>query len=399
MITVCKCMNTSAAFDKKIDRFGSNSYKYDLMVKLYGTTDAIPMWVADMDFSSPDFILDAIRERCDHGILGYTILPSGWSTAIVNWMRQHHKWEVTPKQLGFIPGIVSGLGLAIQCFSQPGDGILVQTPVYPPFMSLPTANDRKLVINRLLFQEGQFQIDFEDFERKVSTCKVFLLCNPHNPGGRIWEIEELERMCEICAKYGVLIVSDEIHADLALTGHSHHCPGAFSPELSDNIITLMAPSKTFNIPGLSSSYYIIQNESLRKQFADYLNRAELGNGSLFSIIAAQAAYEKGEEWLEQLKTYLAANIDYVGSFIKQHTPRIKACLPQASFLIWLDCRDLQLDDDSLKQFFLKDAKLALNAGVSFGPGGEGFMRINIGCPRSTVEKAMEQLKAAYQIRF
>lgn len=392
-------MNTSAAFDKKIDRFGSNSYKYDLMDKLFGTTDAIPMWVADMDFASPDFILDAIRERCDHGILGYTIPPAAWSTAIVNWMHRRYGWKVTPKQLGFIPGIVSGLGLAIQCFSQPGDGILVQTPVYPPFMSLPTANDRKLVTNRLLFHDVQLHIDFEDFERKASSCSLFLLCNPHNPGGRIWKVDELERMVSICNKYGVLVVSDEIHADLTLPGHTHHCPGSFSPELSKNIITLMAPSKTFNIPGLSSSYYIIQNEALRQQFAAYLNRAELGNGSLFSIIAAQAAYENGEEWLEQLKIYLAGNIDYVDSFLKQHTPRIKACLPQASFLIWLDCREMQLDDDSLKQFFLKDAKLALNAGISFGPGGEGFMRLNIGCPRSTVEQAMEQLKAAYQSRF
>lgn len=392
-------MNTSAAFDKIIDRIGTNSYKYDLMVNYFGTNDALPLWVADMEFASPDFILDAIRERCDHGILGYTILPEGWSAAIVNWMRQRHNWEVTPQQLGFVPGIVSGLGLSIQCFSQPGDGILVQTPVYPPFMSLPEANGRKLVVNRLLFQNGQFQLDFEDFERKASTCKLFLLCNPHNPGGRIWTVDELKRMCEICIKHGVLIVSDEIHADLALPGHTHHCPGSFSPELSNNVITLMAPSKTFNIPGLSSSYYIIQNEALRKQFKRFLNGAELGNGSLFSIIAAQAAYEKGEAWLEQLKTYLAANIDYVDSFLKQHVPRIKACLPEASFLIWLDCRELLLDDESLQQFFLKEAKLALNPGASFGPGGEGFMRLNIGCPHSIVEQAMEQLKVAYQSRF
>jgi cystathionine beta-lyase len=392
-------MNTSAAFDKKIDRIGTNSYKYDLMVKYFGTNDALPMWVADMEFASPDFILEAIRERCDHGILGYTILPEGWSAAIVNWMRNHHGWEVSPKQLGFVPGIVSGLGLTIQCFTQPGDGILVQTPIYPPFMSLPEANDRKLVINRLLFKDDRFHIDFEAFEQQVSTCKLFLLCNPHNPGGRIWEMEELERMCEICNKLGVLIVSDEIHADLALPGHTHHCPGSFAPELSYNVITLMAPSKTFNIPGLSSSYYIIQNDALRKQFKQYLNGAELGNGSLFSIIAAQAAYEKGDAWLEELKTYLVGNIEYVDAFLKQHTPRIKACLPQASFLIWLDCRELHLDDDSVQQFFLKEAKLALNPGPSFGPGGEGFMRLNIGCPRSMVEQAMEQLKLAYQIRF
>jgi len=392
-------MNTSAAFDKKIDRIGTNSYKYDLMVNYFGTNDALPLWVADMEFASPDFILDAIRERCDHGILGYTIIPEGWSAAIVNWMRKQHNWEVTPKQLGFVPGIVSGLGLAIQCFSQAGDGILVQSPVYPPFMSLPTANDRKLVINQLLFSDGQFHIDFDDFEQKASSCKLFLLCNPHNPGGRIWTVDELKRMCEICIKHGVLIVSDEIHADLALPGHTHHCPGALFPELSNSIITLMAPSKTFNIPGLSSSYYIIQNEALRKQFKRYLNGAELGNGSLFSIIAAQAAYEKGEEWLKELKLYLAANIEYVNAYLKQHMPRIIACLPQASFLIWLDCRELFLDDDSLQQFFLKEAKLALNSGVSFGRGGEGFMRLNIGCPRSTLEQAMEQLKVAYQSRF
>lgn len=391
-------MNTSAAFDKIIDRTGTNSYKYDLMVKLYGTNDALPLWVADMEFASPDCILDAIRERCDHGILGYTIIPDGWYTSIVNWMHQRHKWDISPRDLGFIPGIVSGLGLAIQCFSQPGDGILVQTPVYPPFMSLPEANARKLVINRLQYHEGRFRIDFDDFERQAASSKLFMLCNPHNPGGRIWEKGELELMCQICNKYGVIIVSDEIHADLALPGNTHHSPGAFPPELSHNVITLMAPSKTFNIPGLSSSYCIIRNEDLRKQFRHFLHGAELGNGSLFSIIAAQAAYEKGEPWLEALLSYLVANINFVDAYLKQHIPHIKACLPQASFLMWLDCRDLGFNESELQNFFLKDAKLALNPGQSFGPGGEGFMRLNIGCPRSMLQQAMEQLKGAYRSR-
>ena len=212
-------MNTSSPFDKMIDRKGTNCIKYDRILKEFGTTDLLPMWVADMDFASPDFILDAIRERCNHGVLGYTMIPKSWSAAICNWLQRRHHWAVEPQHIGFVPGIVSGLSLTIQCFTQPGDKVLIQEPVYPPFMHMPEHNDRELVINQLVYDGHQFQIDFDDFEQKAASgCKLFLLCNPHNPGGRVWTLTELERMCEICIRYGILIVSDEIHGQSFLYG-------------------------------------------------------------------------------------------------------------------------------------------------------------------------------------
>lgn len=391
-------MTSNPDFNRPIDRRNSNSYKHDRLREEFGTTDLLPMWVADMDFASPDFVLEAIRERCNHGVLGYTLIPKTWSDAITNWLYRRHGWTVEATQLGFIPGIVSGLALTIQCFTQPGDKILVQSPVYPPFLHLPTNNDRELVTNPLVYDGHQFQIDFDDFERKAADCKLFILCNPHNPGGRVWTVNELERLCEICIRNGVLIVSDEIHIDLTLPGHTSHSPGSFTPEIASQVITLMAPSKTFNIPGLSSSFYVIQNDRLRKQFKAYLDKAELGMGNLFAILAAQAAFENGDAWLDQLLTYLANNIAYVDNTLKTDMPLIKACIPQASYLIWLDCRELELDDEALKTFFIKEAKLGLNPGPSFGIEGTGFMRMNIGCPKATVELAMNRLKAAYQAR-
>lgn len=386
-------------FDRRIDRLNTNSYKHDRLREEFGTTDVLPMWVADMDFASPDFILDTIRARCDHGVLGYTMVPKTWADAITGWLSRRHGWNVEAAQLGFVPGVVSGLALVIQCFTQPGDKVLVQTPIYPPFLHLPVNNDRELVTNHLLYDGQQFQIDFDDFERKAAECKLFLLCNPHNPGGRVWTVNELERMCEICIRHGVLIASDEIHADLTLPGHTMHSPGAFTPEIASQVITLMAPSKTFNIPGLSSSFYIIQNDRLRRTFRSFLNKLELGMGNLFAILAAQAAFEHGDAWLDHLLAYLSGNIAYVDQTLKTDTPRIKACIPQASYLIWLDCRDLNLDDEALKLFFIKEARLGLNPGPSFGAGGSGFMRLNIGCPRATVEEAMARLRTAYQARF
>jgi cysteine-S-conjugate beta-lyase len=386
---------TSVNFDKIVNRFGTDSLKYDMLIKVFGTTDLLPLWVADMDFASPDFILDAIRKRCDQSVLGYTITPESWYEAICSWLKRRHGWNINRKDIGFIPGIVSGIGLAIQCFTKPGDKILIQTPVYPPFMSMPKKNGCEIVINQLVYKEGKFSIDFNDFEKKAASgCKMFILCSPHNPGGRVWSVNELERMAEICLRYGIIIVSDEIHADLTLPGFKHHPTASLNPEIAKNVITLMAPSKTFNIPGLSSSFFVANDASLRKKFSDYLDSAELSEGNIFAISAATAAFEKGDEWLDQLTAYLLKNIQYVDNFLKADIPEISICMPQASFLIWLDCRNLHLSDNELHQFFIKKAKLGLNQGISFGPGGEGFMRMNIGCTAATVHKAMEQLKSA-----
>lgn len=385
----------SKIFDKIIDRTGTDCLKHDRVKKEFGTTDLLPMWVADMDLASPDFILEAIKKRCNHGILGYTMIPRGWYESICSWLKRRHDWEIDSKELGFIPGIVSGIALAIQCFTKPGDKVLIQTPVYPPFMFLPRNNGRETEINQLVYNEGNYTIDFDDFEKKAaSACKMFILCSPHNPGGRVWTVNELERMAEICIRHGLIIVSDEIHADLTLPGFRHHPIASLNPEIASHVITLMAPSKTFNIPGLSSSFCVIHDMKLRKQFHDFLNLAELSSGNIFAITAAMAAYENGDVWLDLLTAYLLKNIQYVDSFLNENIPEISACLPQASFLIWLDCRKLNLSDAELHQFFIHRAKLGLNQGISFGPGGEGFMRMNIGCPAETVRKAMDQLKTA-----
>jgi len=383
------------SFDTPINRTDSNCIKYDRIQKEFGTKDIIPLWVADMDFETPDFIMEAIRKRCEHEVLGYPMVPEGWFNAIHAWVKKKYDWNITSQETGFLPGIVSGIAFVVQCFTEPGDKILIQTPVYPPFIHIPKKNNRELVINTLNYENGRFEIDFEDFEVKAASgCKLFILCSPHNPGGRIWSKEELLKMSEICHRHQIIIVSDEIHADLSLPGQKHYPLGTLSKGVTDQIITLMAPSKTFNMPGLSSSFYIIQNPDLRTKFKHFLDGAELSNGSIFAFTAAQAAYEHGEFWLDQLKKYLQDNINYVDSYLKENIPQIKACIPQASFLIWLDCRDLSMNPDELKRFFIEKARLGLNAGSSFGAGGEGFMRLNIGCTRETLCQAMNQLKTA-----
>ena len=384
-------------FDTILDRSGSSSYKYDLMEKYFGTQDALALWVADMDFATPDFIMESIRKRCEHEVLGYTVVQDGWYSSIQNWLKKKHGWDVKREELGFVPGIVSGIAFFIQCFTNEGDKILIQTPVYPPFFNVPKKNNREVVVNQLVFNNGKLEIDFEDFEAKAASgCKAFILCSPHNPGGRVWTEEELSKMLQICSKYDLLVISDEIHADLALPGFKHHPAANLPLQSTPRIVTLMAASKSFNIPGLSSSFYIIRDERIRKEFIDFLDKAELSNGSLFAFIAPQAAYEKGEDWLRQLTEYLQDNVAYVDHFLQAHIPDIKASIPEASFLIWLDCRALNLDSKDLQNLFLKEAKLALNPGVSFGAGGEGFMRLNIGCPRVVLCEAMGRLKKAYE---
>ena len=388
-------MNSSYSFDITIDRKGTNSVKHDEIMKVFGTTDILPMWVADMDLPTPDFILDAIKKRCDQKVLGYSIIPESWNQAICSWVKRRHSWAVEANEIGFIPGIVSGIALAIQCFTKPGDKILIQSPVYHPFMHLPVNNSRELAISQLIYNDRSFQIDFDDFEKKAASgCKLFILCNPHNPGGRVWSESELEKMAEICIRHGIIIISDEIHADLTLPGFKHHPIASLNEDIANQVITLMAPSKTFNIPGLSSSFCVIHNPTLRKKFKDYLDLAELAYGNIFAITAAQAAFENGDKWLDQLTQYLQNNINYVDKFLNENIPGITACLPQASYLIWLDCKKLNLSDEELKQFFIKKAKLGLNAGTTYGPGGEGFMRMNLGCTIATVKQAMSQLKTA-----
>lgn len=387
------------SFDAIVDRKGTSCIKHDRLEKDFGTSNVLPLWVADMDFATPDFIMEALRKRCEHEVLGYPIQQEGWFTSILNWLKKRYNWDLTKEDIGFVPGVVSGFSFAIQCFTQPGDTILIQSPVYPPFLNMPKKNDRKLLVNELPFINGRFEIDFEDFEQKASSgCSLFILCSPHNPGGRIWTPAELKRMLEICQKYGVLVVSDEIHADLTLPGFVHTPAAKLCNGAENRLITFMAPSKTFNMAGLSSSFWVIENPTIRRQFEHFLHCAELANGNIFAFAAPQAAYENGEDWLRQLSVYLQGNVDFVDDFLRAEIPVIKACRPEASFLVWLDCRELGMEPQELHRFFIREAGLALNPGFSFGPGGEGFMRLNIGCPRAVLQEAMQRLKSAIEAR-
>ena len=382
-------------FDEIIDRHNTGAIKIEKCKALFGTDDVIPLWVADMDFRTPEFITDSISKRLEHPILGYTTACEDYFKSVLDWIEYLHHWKVDRQWLGFLPGIVPGLAFAVSAFTQTNDEIIVQPPVYPPFLNVPTKNDRKVVFNPLKVINGRFEMDFDDIERKITgRTRLFVLCNPHNPGGRIWDKETLIRLAEICYKHGILVVSDEIHSDMALPGF-RHTPFATVSELAEqNSITYMAPSKTFNMAGLISSSYIIPNKDIRKKFSEFLVNSELANGNIFAYFAAKAAYENGAEWLKQMLDYIQGNLDYIVDFLRENVPQIKPMIPESSFLIWLDCNGMNMNSNELQDFMVKKAGLGLNKGTTFGPGGERHLRLNIGCPRSVLVEAMGQLKKA-----
>ncbi len=382
-------------FDEIITRNGTNCVKYDAINEIFGCSDILPMWVADMDFRAPDCVHEVLRKRIEHPVYGYTFLSPRWKPAIKNWLERRNSWRVSDEEIGFVGGIVPALAFAIECFTKPGDGVLIQPPVYHPYTHVTADHGRRVVTNPLRLVNGQYNIDFDDFESKAKECRMFLLCHPHNPGGRVWNRDELLHMADICKRNNVLVVSDEIHCDMMLKGYTHTPFATISDDAAQNSITLMAASKTFNIAGLKSSYYIIGNPEIRKQYSEFLRINELDFAPLFSTEPVAAAYEEGEEWLDQMLRYVEENIDYVQHFIQTNMPRLSMIRPQASYLIFIDARDLRLEHDRLVDFFVKQAKVGLNDGAMFGEGGEGFMRMNVGCPRATVEEAMRRIKNAY----
>ena len=383
-------------FDEVIDRRDTNAVKLERCKALFGTEDVLPLWVADMDFRTPDFIIDAIQKRLEHPILGYTMPSKSFYSASISWIKEHHDWNIQRDWFGFLPGIVPGLSFAVQSLTKPGDEIIVQPPVYYPFFHVIEKNHRVLVQNQLKEDNGKFVMDFDDLEKKfTSKTKLFILCNPHNPGGRVWTLDELQRFASICEKHQVTIVSDEIHADMVLPGKTKHTPLATVSAWSEqNTVTFMAPTKVFNMPGLISSGYIIPNAELRHQFAEFLEASEMNSGNMFAYTAAVAAYENGDEWRKQMLDYVQGNIDFVADFLKKNVPQIKPMIPEASFLVWLDCKDLGMETDELHKFFSLKAGLGLNKGTIFGPGGEYHLRLNVACSRSILEKAMKQLQEA-----
>jgi cystathionine beta-lyase len=383
-------------FDKIIDRKDTDSLKYGGLKERYGCENLLPMWIADMDFAVAPEIVKALADRVQHAVFGYTFASDDYFNAIINWQKRRHNFEITKNEICFVSGIVKGLAFAVDCFTRENDKIIIQPPVYQPFFIVPTSHNRQIVANPLIFDGEQYKMDFAGLENIASQndCKMLILSNPHNPGGRVWNREELALLAEICHKHNILVVSDEIHSDLTFGKHVHIPFATVSDLAAQNSITFNSPSKTFNIAGFASSYSIIKNENLRKKFHKYLEISELCNGTIFQYLIVQAAYNNCENWLEELKTYIWENIMFADRFLKNNIPQIKTVIPHASFLLWLDCRALQLKQNQLVALFTNKAELALNNGAMFGEQGEGFMRLNIGCPRSVLAAALEKLGKA-----
>ncbi len=383
-------------FDQIIDRKGSSCIKYDGMGKFLGADDALPMWVADMDFLTPKYITDAIIKRAEHGVFGYPMREESYFTSLIGWLMRRHQWEVMRDWLTFCPGVVPAVNLSVLAFTKPGDKIIAQPPVYFPFFAAVTDHKRELVYNQLIMKNGRLCMDFENLEKLAKEgAKMLILSNPHNPGGNVWTRDELTQMAEICLKYNVLIISDEIHCDLIYKPFKHIPVASLSQEISLQTITTVAPSKTFNLSGLSTSSVIIENDSLRRKFNATLDHLHIGGGNLFGNIASEEAYLHGDTYVDELMAYLMLNIETLEEYVATNLPKIKVIRPESTFLVWLDCREMGLNDNDLNDFFLLKAKVGLNPGIMFGPGGDGFMRMNIGCPKATLLQGLGQIKEAF----
>ena len=383
-------------FDEIIDRKGTSCVKYDGLKNAYqGKENLIPLWVADMDFATPDFIVEALKKRCEHPVFGYTFDDDEYYESIQTWLDYKYHWKTEREWISYIPGIVKGIGLAVQCFTQPGDKVIIQPPVYHPFRLVPTRMGREVVYNPLKLEDGIYKMDFEQLESLIDKdCKMLILSNPHNPGGVVWEKEALVKLAQICSAHGILVISDEIHAEMTYPQFRHHPFATVSEEAAACSVTFMAPSKTFNIAGIVSSYALVPDSRIREKFYSFLEAGELNAGTIFAFTATKAAYTYGAEWLQQMRSYVIENVNFVDEYLKKNIPQIKVYRPQASFLVWLDCRKLKLAQPELVQLFEDKAGLALNDGTMFGKEGEGFMRLNIGCPRSILNQALELLKKA-----
>lgn len=383
-------------FDRIVDRHGTNAVKYDALTDVFGSKELLPLWVADMDFATPDFILDALRRRLDHPVLGYTQLPDDYWPQIAAWIEARHGWRPDPAWMRFIPGIVKGIGMAVLALTRPGDKVVIQPPVYHPFRLVPEGNGRQVVLNPLREHPGGgYSMDFDQLARVADDrCRLLLLSNPHNPGGIVWDPETLRRLAAFCDERGILVVSDEIHCDMALWDNRHTPFASVSEAAARCSITFGAPTKTFNIAGIVSSYAIVPDETLRNRFFSWLAANELDAPNLFAPIATVAAFREGEAWRRQMLRYVEGNVELVIGFCAEHLPAIRPLRPQASFLVWLDCRGLGLRHEELQRLFIDEARLALNDGALFGREGEGFMRLNVGAPRAVVREALERLRDA-----
>lgn len=381
-------------FDKTVERKGTGAIKTDALGKVFGKDDLIPLWVADMDFETPDFIVEALKKRMEHPVFGYTALPDDYWPTVQKWLEDRHGWKTECSWMTFIPGIVKGIGMAINALLEKDEKVIIQPPVYHPFRLIPQKNGREVVFNPLRMKEdGAYEMDFDNLEAVCDErCRMLVLSNPHNPAGIVWPRETLEKLADFCHSRGIIVISDEIHCDMALFGNRHIPFAGVSEKAAQCSITFGAPSKTFNIAGIVSSYAIVPNEELRERFFSWLEASELSAAHIFAPIATMAAFKHGEEWRRQMVSYIEGNIRFIEDFCKENIPQIKPLRPQASFLIWLDCRGLGLDHDGLIDLFTNKAGLALNDGEMFSPGGEGFMRLNVGTSRKILEQAMNRLQ-------
>ncbi len=383
-------------FDKPIDRTGTDSLKHDFFTERAMPCDTLPMWVADMDFAVPPAVIQALTTRCEHGVFGYTDAKEDYYRVLQHWFSRRYAWDIQPAWVVKTPGVVYAICTAVRAFTLPGDAVLIQQPVYYPFASAVTNNDRKLIVSTLRYDNGSYQMDFADFEDKIiqNNVRLFILCNPHNPVGRVWTKEELTRIGDICLRHNVLVLSDEIHADFVHAGHSHTVFASISPAFADNTVTCTSPSKTFNLAGLQISNILISNESLLRRFKQEIHRTGYDEPNIMGIVACKAAYEHGEEWLDALLVYLADNVALVRDFVRDRLPKISLVEPEGTYLVWLDFSRLGLSDDALNELIIHKAKLWLDAGTMFGAGGSGFQRINLACPRSVVQEALLRIEKA-----
>lgn len=386
-------------FDRVIDRKNTHAVKYDERIKNFGTEDLIPLWIADMEFETAPAIKEAIEKRAHHGIYGYVAKPSSYYEAFCQWQKKRHNWEIDKDLVSISPGVVPSLSSIVKQFSKDGDKILIQTPVYPEFYNVIEAWDRVVLENQLVEDNGNYSIDFEDFEEKLrQNPSIFILCNPQNPVGRVWTRDELTRIGNLCLQYNVLVISDEIHADFMLWGNKHIPMASLSKEINDNTITCTSCTKTFNLAGLQAAFVVSPSIEIKNKYDKLWQSLEIHRNNCFSLVALEAAYREGEEWLDELLDYIENNMKFIYDYCAKYIPEIKVHLPQSTYLMWLDCRELGFTNEELKSFMVQEARLGLNSGNSFSRSLSGFMRLNVACPRSILEQAMKQLEEAVRKR-
>jgi len=388
---------TQKDFDRIVNRVGTDSIKWDGRERVFGKADVIPLWVADMDFETPEFIRKRIAKRLENPILGYTYRGEGFAGSFTGWVKRRLNWTVDPSWVTFMPGVVAAVSVAVLAYTRPGDEVIIQPPVYHPFYFCVEGHGRNLILNHLIHKNGRFTFDLELLKRQITPkTRMLILSSPHNPGGTVWTPEELSGLVSVCKEHDIRIVSDEIHSDLVFTPNRHTPILKVAEDYQHRILLTMAPSKTFNLAAMSTSIVVITDEKERKQYEDLVHTLHIGMGNVFGIEALQAAYEEGDQWLDQLLIYLEGNRQFIHDFLRSEIPRVEMMVPEATYMTWLDFRKLGMTSEVLNKFIIEKAGLGLNNGTQFGPGGEGFMRLNFGCPRSLLEQAMQQLKDAIE---